>query len=136
MFFLVIRPPPRSTRTSTLFPDTTLFRSAPFAGIVTSRSAQIGALVSAGNGAAKPLFTVADVSHLRVYVHVPQNQSGRLTKGLVAKLTVPAHHSEQFHAPLVRHASAVDPDSSPLLTELDQGNDDVRLTHAGFPPVP
>src|SRR3546814_6238930 len=27
MFFLMIRRPPRSTRTDTLFPDTTLFRS-------------------------------------------------------------------------------------------------------------
>src|SRR3546814_16432134 len=33
-FFLMIRPPPRSTRTDTLFPYTTLFRSAelPLAG--------------------------------------------------------------------------------------------------------
>src|SRR3546814_8909894 len=29
-FFLRIRPPPRSTRTYTLFPDTTLFRSPEF----------------------------------------------------------------------------------------------------------
>src|SRR3546814_15247637 len=29
-FFLIIRRPPRSTRTDTLFPYTTLFRSAPF----------------------------------------------------------------------------------------------------------
>src|SRR3546814_20019944 len=28
-FFLMIRRPPRSTRTDTLFPDTTLFRSQP-----------------------------------------------------------------------------------------------------------
>src|SRR3546814_8330149 len=28
-FFLMIRPPPRSTRTDTLFPYTTLFRSSP-----------------------------------------------------------------------------------------------------------
>src|SRR3546814_6694411 len=94
--------------------------TAPFAGIVTSRSAQIGALVSAGNGAAKPLFTVADVSHLRVYVHVPQNQSGRLTKGLVAKLTVPEHPGETFDATLVRNAGAVDPDSGTVLTEFDE----------------
>src|SRR3546814_13714474 len=36
-FFLIIRRPPRSTRTDTLFPDTTLFRSivqAPFAEAV------------------------------------------------------------------------------------------------------
>src|SRR3546814_19677088 len=29
VFFLMIRPPPRSTRTDTLFPYTTLFRSIP-----------------------------------------------------------------------------------------------------------
>src|SRR3546814_15559394 len=29
IFFLMIRRPPRSTRTDTLFPDTTLFRSLP-----------------------------------------------------------------------------------------------------------
>src|SRR3546814_13460483 len=33
LFFLMIRRPPRSTRTDTLFPYTTLFRSAELAGI-------------------------------------------------------------------------------------------------------
>src|SRR3546814_7278684 len=32
-FFVMIRLPPRSTRTDTLFPYTTLFRSAPVAGL-------------------------------------------------------------------------------------------------------
>src|SRR3546814_2737484 len=32
LFFLMIRRPPRSTRTDTLFPYTTLFRSPPLAG--------------------------------------------------------------------------------------------------------
>src|SRR3546814_15277946 len=32
IFFLMIRRPPRSTRTDTLFPYTTLFRSPPFVG--------------------------------------------------------------------------------------------------------
>src|SRR3546814_12721772 len=32
VFFLIIRRPPRSTRTDTLFPYTTLFRSGPAAG--------------------------------------------------------------------------------------------------------
>src|SRR3546814_16182392 len=33
LFFLMIRRPPRSTRTDTLFPYTTLFRSTPPAGL-------------------------------------------------------------------------------------------------------
>src|SRR3546814_20043427 len=35
-FFLMIRRPPRSTRTDTLFPYTTLFRSLPIPGIATA----------------------------------------------------------------------------------------------------
>src|SRR3546814_16533055 len=51
-FFLIIRRPPRSTRTDTLFPDTTLFRSIadadrmrvfePFVRLETSRSTETG----------------------------------------------------------------------------------------------
>src|SRR3546814_15648107 len=38
VFFLMIRRPPRSTRTDTLFPYTTLFRSLPF-GVAPSNGA-------------------------------------------------------------------------------------------------
>src|SRR3546814_14134977 len=92
-------------------------------------------MANIGNGAAKPLFTVADVSHLRVYGHMPQNQSGRLTKGLVAKLTVPEHPGETFDATLVRNAGAVDPDSGTVLTEFDVGTADGRLKPGGFAEV-
>src|SRR3546814_17262163 len=40
-FFLMIRPPPRSTRTDTLFPYTTLFRSAS-ASVCSSASPCLG----------------------------------------------------------------------------------------------
>src|SRR3546814_19191815 len=42
VFFLMIRRPPRSTRTDTLFPYTTLFRS--IAALLRSRSFMLGAL--------------------------------------------------------------------------------------------
>src|SRR3546814_6934324 len=41
-FFLKIRRPPRSTRTDTLFPYTTLFRSAPVSIIFVTRAALSG----------------------------------------------------------------------------------------------
>src|SRR3546814_20513576 len=44
---LIIRRPPRSTRTDTLFPDTTLFRSAPLAGAC-GEQANVGGLVGVG----------------------------------------------------------------------------------------
>jgi RND family efflux transporter MFP subunit len=109
--------------------------SAPFSGIVTSRSAQLGALVAAGTGAAAPLFTMADVSRLRVYVRVPQNLSGRLTRGTVASLRVPEHPGETFKAVLVRHAGAVDPKSGTVLTEFEVRNPDRRLKPGGYADV-
>src|SRR3546814_15659740 len=42
LFVLMVRRPPRSTRTDTLFPDTTLFRSAV---VWTGHGAQLGAAV-------------------------------------------------------------------------------------------
>src|SRR3546814_20968231 len=43
VFFLVIRRPPRTTRTDTLFPYTTLFRSNPLAAARNSRGAPTAA---------------------------------------------------------------------------------------------
>src|SRR3546814_13801691 len=43
-FFLMIRPPPRSTRTDTLFPYTTLFRSIGRAAETLARGAEKGAI--------------------------------------------------------------------------------------------
>src|SRR3546814_3593385 len=45
-FFLMIRRPPRSTRTDTLFPDTTLFRS----GLKTSGGASFASLGASAGG--------------------------------------------------------------------------------------
>src|SRR3546814_18114233 len=49
LFFLMIRRPPRSTRTDTLFPYTTLFRSFSLAPLLIARVAPINAGMSNGN---------------------------------------------------------------------------------------
>ena len=46
---------------------------APFDGLVTSRTTDVGALISAGSGGGPALFVVSDTSRLRAYVNVPQN---------------------------------------------------------------
>src|SRR3546814_7125524 len=60
-FFLMIRRPPRSTRTDTLFPYTTLFRSAkPGTGLLAmQRTVAVEALAQAG-------LTLKDVDGLAV----------------------------------------------------------------------
>jgi RND family efflux transporter MFP subunit len=108
---------------------------APFAGVVTSRSTQIGQLVSAGAGTAQPLFTVSDVSKMRVYVRVPQVYSAELKPGLHAQLTLPEYPGRTFDAVMTRTADAVDQQSGTVLVELQAANGDGALKPGAYAQV-
>jgi RND family efflux transporter MFP subunit len=102
--------------------------TAPFDGVVTSRSVDIGALVNAGATAgAAPLFTVQDVHQMRVYVDVPQNYSSQIGPGLTATLTVPEYPGRVFTAKLASTSSAINAKSNALLVELLADNPDGAL---------
>ncbi|AXB79212.1 efflux RND transporter periplasmic adaptor subunit [Novosphingobium sp. P6W] len=112
--------------------------SAPFSGVVTSRSAQIGALVVAGNAASQPLFTVSDVHRMRIYVRVPQVYSSQVRAGMQAKLTLPEFPGREFTASLTRSANSVDAQSGAMLVELQADNGEGALkpgayAHVKFP---
>jgi RND family efflux transporter MFP subunit len=108
---------------------------APFAGVVTSRATQIGQLVTAGNAAAQPLFTVSDVSRMRIYVRVPQAYSAQVHPGLHATLTVPEYPGRSFDAVLTRTADAVDQASGTVLVELQAANGDGALKPGAYAQV-
>lgn len=96
--------------------------TAPFAGVVTSRSAQLGDLVVAGNAGARPLFTVSDTQRMRVYVRVPQSYAAQMQVGQSAHLIVPGYAERTFTAQVTRSARAVDRESGSLLVELQAEN--------------
>ncbi len=108
---------------------------APFDGVVTSRGAQIGALVVTGNLNAQPLFTVADVHRMRIYVHVPQTYSAMLHNGITAGLELPEYPGRAFNAELTRSAGAVDAQSGSVLVELQADNTDRLLKPGAFAQV-
>jgi RND family efflux transporter MFP subunit len=80
---------------------------APFDGIVTSRSVDVGQLVTVSNTSSTPLFTVTDQSKLRIYVQMPQNDSYLVKPGMTANFTVPEYPSRLFSAQLVASADAI-----------------------------
>jgi RND family efflux transporter MFP subunit len=93
---------------------------APFDGVVTARKTDIGALVNAG-AAASPnseLFDVAKIDKLRLYVRVPQVNSGEIRPGVRVTLTVPEAPGRRFPAVLDTTANAISDNSGTLLTEL------------------
>jgi RND family efflux transporter MFP subunit len=94
---------------------------APFAGVVTARNTDIGALIDSGSNA-KELFHVAAVHTLRVFVNVPQVYSRAARTGLSADLTLKEFPGRRFAGTLVRTSSAIDVASRTLLTEIDVDN--------------
>jgi RND family efflux transporter MFP subunit len=110
--------------------------TAPFDGVVTTRTTDIGALISATGGPTDPaLFTVADQRRLRVYVRVPQNYSALIQKGQPAELTVPEYVGQTFRAVVVNSARAVGPLSGAELVELQLDNTDGRLKSGEYAQV-
>jgi RND family efflux transporter MFP subunit len=108
---------------------------APFAGVVTSRSAQLGALVVSGTAGAQPLFTVSDVHRVRIYVRVPQGYSAQVHPGTHAAVTVPEYPGRQFDAVLTRSAGAVEGNSGSVLVELQTDNGDGALKPGSYAQV-
>ena len=100
---------------------------APFDGVVTQRSTDVGALISVGGGADAPLFTVADVHRLRIYVRVPQSYSAAIKPGLSASLTVPEYPGRTFPATMVNNSGAVSDQSGTVLVEFQNDNPDGLL---------
>jgi RND family efflux transporter MFP subunit len=108
---------------------------APFAGVVTSRSAQIGALVISGNAAAQPLFTVSDVRRMRIYVRVPQSYSGQVRDGMKVTMALPEYSGRTFAGTLTRSAGAVDNASGAVLVQVEAANPGGELKPGAFTQV-
>jgi RND family efflux transporter MFP subunit len=106
--------------------------TAPFDGVVTARSTDIGALISTGGTSDAPLFTVADQRKLRVYVRVPQNYSALVHRGMTADLTVPEYAGQIFHAVVVGGANAVGAQSGAELVELQLENAGGRIKSGDY----
>lgn len=99
--------------------------SAPFAGVVTSRTIERGALVS--SGVASPLFELATVDALRVTVDVPQSWAPGVRTGHSAQLALPEYPDRRFEARVARTAGRLDAKSRTLRVELEVPNSDGKL---------
>lgn len=101
--------------------------AAPFAGKITARRIDVGALVSATT----PLFTIAQSDPLRVYVFAPQTNAISMKEGLTAKILVQERAGENFEGTITRSAGAIDPASRTMQVEVQVPNRDGKL-YAGM----
>jgi len=105
---------------------------APFDGIITARSTDVGALIDAGANAPKELFHIAAISKLRIYVAVPEVYSRAAISGAPVGLTLDEYPGELFHGVLVRNSNAIDAVSRTLLVEVDADNRGGRLMPGAY----
>ncbi len=100
---------------------------APFDGVVTSRSAEVGQLVVAGTGQGQPLFKVAEDDVVRIFVNVPQLYASGVREGSDASVTVREAAGRTFAGKVARTSRELDPASRALLVEIDVPNADRAL---------
>nr|MBA2590617.1 efflux RND transporter periplasmic adaptor subunit [Alphaproteobacteria bacterium] len=108
---------------------------APFDGVVTSRAVDVGALVTVGTPASTPLFTVSDLTKLRVYVRVPQNYASYIRPGMEVTFSVPQHPGKVFHAVLVASAGAVASSTGTVLVQFGLDNTGNELQPGAYAEV-
>ena len=108
---------------------------APFAGVVTARNTDIGALIAAGNPSDPGLFTVADVHALRIYVRAPQAYAAEVKPGQIATITVPEYPGRGFQATVASTSDAIGAQSGALLVELHADNGDGLLKPGDYAQV-
>ena len=108
---------------------------APFDGLVTVRTTDVGALISAGSGGGPALFVVSDTSRLRAYVNVPQYYVPSVKVGTKAQIAVPEYPGKTFTATVEASAQAVDIASGTTRMLLVVDNRDGALMTGAFATV-
>ncbi len=98
---------------------------APFTGIVTARNTDIGDYIASGSGA--QLFRMQQTSPLRVYANLPQAFADLVKIGTEGDLTLDEFPGRKFIGRVTNTASAIDPTSRALLTELQLPNETGEL---------
>src|ERR1700722_729155 len=97
---------------------------APFAGVVTLRNVDVGALVNTGS---TMLFRIAQTNLLRTYVNAPQSSASDVHVGQTASLATPELPERKFSGAVTCTANALDPSSRTLLVEVQVPNPEGKL---------
>jgi RND family efflux transporter MFP subunit len=101
---------------------------APFAGVITVRFVDAGALISAGSSSTTtPMFRLAQTDDLRVFVNVPQTFMTAIVPGMRVQVLVREFPQKPFEGLVANASGALDTASRTLLTEVRVRNAESTL---------
>ncbi|CCG98261.1 Multidrug resistance protein mdtE [Fibrella aestuarina BUZ 2] len=89
---------------------------APFTGIITTRGVEVGDLISPTSP--QPMYTLAQLDRLRVFVDVPQSYFQQISVGMPAVVQIPELQNRTLTGTVARTAGSLSSDSRTLLTEV------------------
>ncbi len=98
---------------------------APFAGTVTARFADPGALVQNATNSqtsAQPVVTLSQLDKIRIYVYVSQSDATFLREGYPVTITMAERPAVKIKASVTRIAGELDPKTRMMLAEIDLPN--------------
>ena len=107
---------------------------APFDGVVTARNIDVGAYVSPSSST-KPLYKVADVHAVRIYVNAPQTYAADLTTGMTATFKLPQMPNRVFKATIDTTSNSISKQARTLLVELLADNKEGVLLPGSYTDV-
>jgi RND family efflux transporter MFP subunit len=105
---------------------------APFDGVVTHRSAEVGMLVTAGK---ESLFVVEDMNRVRIQTNVPQAYSMQARRGAEATISVPEAAAQTVPGTITRIADSVDSTNRTMLAEIELDNASGRFQPGSYAQV-
>ncbi|MEK6804311.1 MAG: efflux RND transporter periplasmic adaptor subunit [Nitrospirota bacterium] len=113
---------------------------APYDGVVTQRNINVGEYVNKEGTISTPgsisnLFTVADVSMLRLFVSVPESFGPFLQPGLTANVTVPQLPGRHFTGKFLTVARGFDVSTRTAITVFTIDNEDRALWPGSYAQV-
>ncbi len=113
---------------------------APFDGVVIDRNINVGDYVNKEGTISSPtaisnLFTVADVSKVRLFISVPESFGAFLKPGLTAEVTVPQLPSRRFTAKFLTVAGGFNVSTRTAVTEFVLDNEDRALWPGSYAKV-
>jgi RND family efflux transporter MFP subunit len=108
--------------------------TAPFAGVVTKRYADTGALIQAGTSSSTqsmPVVQLAEWTKLRLVVPVPESAVPQIHLGSVVQVRVGALN-RTFEGRVARFTDALDSQTRTMPTEIDVDNRDGTLVYGMY----
>ncbi|QVL34541.1 efflux RND transporter periplasmic adaptor subunit [Telmatocola sphagniphila] len=99
--------------------------TAPYKGIVTARNVHTGHFLQMNSS--QPLFMVARLDPIRIFMEVPEAAASQVGKGSPAQVTIPSISNAAISAKVTRTAGVLNPDIRTLRVEIDLPNPDFKI---------